>query len=82
MTDDNVNHPSHYTQGKIEVWDFIVDQKMDYLRGCALKYICRAPYKDDYVEDLKKAIAYLNKAIEQHVEKPKEPIDEVLAPFQ
>jgi hypothetical protein len=47
MTDDNVNHPSHYTQGKIEVWDFIVDQKMDYLRGCALKYICRAPYKEE-----------------------------------
>ena len=28
---DIVNSPSHYTQGKIEVLDFIIDQKMDYL---------------------------------------------------
>ena len=60
---DKINHPSHYTQGSIEVWDFIIDQKMDYLRGNAIKYICRAPFKENYVEDIKKAIAYLNKAI-------------------
>ena len=25
--------PDHYQQGSIEVWDFIVDQKLGYLEG-------------------------------------------------
>lgn len=69
---DNVNHPSHYTSGKIEVWDFIIDQDLDYLSGNAIKYICRCGKKKDAdktqqqksIEDLEKAIAYLNKKIE------------------
>ena len=58
LTDDNVNHPSHYTSGKIEVIDFIEDQKLDYHRGNAIKYICRAGKKDKSkeIEDLEKAI--------------------------
>ena len=51
---DNVNHPKHYTQGKIEVIDFILDQKMGYLESNILKYICRYKYKNG-LEDLKKA---------------------------
>lgn len=58
LTDDKVNHPSHYTSGKIEVIDFIEDQKLDYHRGNAIKYICRAGKKDKSkeIEDLEKAI--------------------------
>ena len=37
--------PTHYTIGNIEVWDFIRDQGMNYHRGNAIKYICRAGYK-------------------------------------
>ena len=56
-----VNSPSHYTRGNIEVWDFIRDQGLNYFRGNAIKYICRAGYKSPQteVEDLKKAIHYL-----------------------
>ena len=43
---DPVNHPSHYTDGKIEVLDFIEDKKLNYHRGNAIKYICRAGKKD------------------------------------
>ena len=58
VTDDKVNHPSHYTSGKIEVIDFIEDQKFNYHKGNAIKYICRAGKKDKSkeVEDLEKAI--------------------------
>ena len=63
---DPVNHPSHYCTGKIEVIDFITDKKLDFCRGNAVKYIVRAGLKDSEkeVEDLKKAIFYINRAIE------------------
>jgi len=64
---DAVNHPSHYTDGKIEVIDFIEDKNLNYHRGNAVKYISRAgkKHKDTEVEDLKKAIWYLNREIER-----------------
>lgn len=63
---DNVNHPSHYTDGKIEVIDFIEDKKLNYHRGNAVKYICRAGKKDPAkeIEDLQKSVWYLNREIE------------------
>ena len=56
-----VTSPSHYTRGSIEVWDFIRDQGLNYFRGNAIKYICRAGFKGTgtEIEDLKKAIHYL-----------------------
>ena len=51
--------PAHYTRGNIEVWDFIRDQHLNYHLGNAIKYICRAGYKDSKREDLEKAIHYL-----------------------
>lgn len=60
---DNVN-PSHYQTGKIEVIDFILDQKMDYLTGTVQKYIARWRFKDG-VCDLKKARWFLDKLIEK-----------------
>ena len=56
--------PSYYTRGTIEVWDFIRDQELNYFLGNAIKYICRAGYKDCRIEDLKKAITYLEKELE------------------
>ena len=63
---DSVNHPSHYTDGKIEVIDFIEDKKLGYHLGNACKYICRAGKKDPAkrVEDLRKAIWYVNRQAE------------------
>lgn len=64
-TNDPVNHPSHYTDGKYEC--------IDYIEACgyatdgyifnAVKYISRAGKKnpDKYREDIQKAIWYLNR---------------------
>jgi len=56
--------PTYYTRGKIECWDFIRDQQLNYHLGNAVKYICRAGYKDSAVSDLKKAIHYLENELE------------------
>lgn len=45
MNNDIINHPSHYTDGKIEVIDFIEDKKLNFHRGNAIKYISRAGKK-------------------------------------
>ena len=60
MTAKNQSYgPQYYKRGKIEVWDFIRDQQLNYHLGNVVKYVCRAGYKDDPVKDLKKAIHYL-----------------------
>lgn len=63
---DPVNHPSHYTDGKIEVIDFIEDKNLPYHLGNVIKYICRAGKKDPSkkIEDLQKAEWYLKRYIE------------------
>ena len=61
-----VNHPSHYTDGKIEVIDYIEDKNLGFHLGNAVKYISRAGKKDKSktAEDIKKAIWYLNRYLE------------------
>ncbi len=66
---DNIN-PNHYKQGNIEVIDFILDQKLNYLEGNVIKYVSRYKYKNG-LEDLKKAQWYLNK-IMLELTKPEE----------
>tara|TARA_Y100001951_G_C11165369_1_gene197155 strand:+ start:261 stop:638 length:378 start_codon:yes stop_codon:yes gene_type:complete len=58
MAKDQVG-PSYYKRGTIDVWDFIRENGLNFHLGNAVKYICRAGYKDSKVEDLKKAIHYL-----------------------
>lgn len=60
---DDINHPSHYTQGGIEVIDYIEDKKLGYRLGNVVKYVSRAGHKDDAIKDLKKARWYLNREI-------------------
>ena len=62
---NQVNHPSHYNLGKIEVIDAIEDWKLDFSTGNAVKYIARAGKKnpEKEVEDLEKAIWYLNRKL-------------------
>ena len=64
--EDIINQPSHYTQGNIEVIDFILDQKMDYLTGTVQKYIARWRFKGG-VCDLKKARWFLDILIKQYL---------------
>jgi hypothetical protein len=59
--------PSHYKRGSIQVWDFIVDQQLDYLAGNCVKYICRAGHKDheSELDDWLKVKAYVERKIQQ-----------------
>ncbi len=67
---EQVNHPTYYNRGTIEVSDFIVQHKLDFLIGNVVKYICRAGFKDNELKDLMKSRWYLNKAIECGVKPP------------
>jgi len=72
MTDPankNIQHPTHYNQGKIEVIDFIIDQKMGFCDGNVVKYVSRFRHKGRPLEDLKKAKFYLETLIELYEEK-------------
>jgi predicted Zn-dependent protease len=64
MAHSSTHGPAHYKRGKIEVWDFIRDQDLNYHLGNAIKYVCRAGYKDNKIEDLKKAIHYLQNELD------------------
>jgi hypothetical protein len=64
-------NPDYYKQGKIEVIDFILDQKMDYLTASVQKYLSRWRFKDG-ICDLRKARWFLDKLIEQQLENSKE----------
>tara|TARA_R100000805_G_C3601939_1_gene102577 strand:- start:403 stop:615 length:213 start_codon:yes stop_codon:yes gene_type:complete len=67
---DNVNHPPHYKQGEIECIDAIKSALGDsfkfYLQGNAMKYLWRHQHKGKIVEDLDKAIWYINKLKEEY----------------
>lgn len=67
---DSVNHPSHYTHGPVEVLDIIKyvleanDGLTPYegaLLGMAIKYQGRFTLKGNPIQDIDKAIFYLNK---------------------
>jgi uncharacterized protein DUF3310 len=61
---DRVNNPSHYQHPSgIEVID--ITRHESFLRGNVLKYVLRAPYKNNELEDLKKAAKYLAWEIER-----------------
>jgi hypothetical protein len=67
--EDFINNPSYYTKGrKYEPIDVIEDWKLSYCLGNALKYISRAGRKDKstYCQDLKKAVWYLERAIQEN----------------
>lgn len=65
---DVVNSPTHYTQGKFETIDVILDTvqhlpgPQGYLVGNIIKYLSRYHFKNG-PEDLEKARWYLNKLL-------------------
>ena len=59
-----VDHPSHYNQG-IETIEYIESWSMNFNTGNVIKYVTRAGYKNDQLEDLKKAMWYLDREIQR-----------------
>ena len=69
MSVDNMNHPEYYETNGIECFDAILasqgeDSAKEFCICNAFKYIWRNKHKDSSVEDIKKAIWYLNKFVE------------------
>lgn len=62
---DVVNHPPHYTAHPSGVECIQITETMNFCLGNAVKYIWRADLKDDAIEDLKKAVWYVNREIER-----------------
>lgn len=60
---DNVNHPAHYTNHPSGVECIQITEHMGFNLGNAMKYIWRADLKGNSVEDLKKAVWYINREI-------------------
>ena len=65
---DNINHPSHYTNGEVECIDAIKsaltpEEFRGYCKGNVIKYSFREKYKGGD-EDLQKARWYINKLLE------------------
>lgn len=66
---DNINSPKHYNQGNIECIDFIEEVNLDKSSVMAgslanvIKYLWRYEDKENPVEDIKKALWYMDRAI-------------------
>lgn len=65
MTDENINHPKHYTSHPSGVECLTIARHMSFNLGNAVKYIWRADLKDAPLDDLKKAIFYLDDEIKR-----------------
>ena len=59
--EDPVNRPSQYNG--FEVID--ITEQLNFNRGNAVKYILRAGFKDNEMEDLRKAQFYINREIKR-----------------
>ena len=59
-----INHPQHYNQG-IEAIDYIESHKMNFNIGNVIKYVTRAKHKGTELQDLKKALWYLDREIKR-----------------
>ena len=86
-TDDQINHPSHYTWIKDKVGIEVIDitRHLDFDLGNAIKYILRAgkkpivnnntiDFNKSTIQDLNKAIWYINdkiKMLENEINKTK-----------
>ena len=66
IPNDNVNNPTHYNTGTIEVITVIEDWKLNFNLGNAIKYIGRCEHKNNKKEDIKKAIWYLERELKNN----------------
>lgn len=62
---DPINHPTHYTSHPSGVEPITITKHMNFCLGNVIKYVMRAGYKGNRLEDLKKAQYYLNLEISE-----------------
>ena len=60
-----VDHPPHYNAGNVEAIQVIEDWNLGFHDGNAIKYIARHKHKDDTIQDIEKAIWYLQRYVEK-----------------
>lgn len=63
MKVDPVNHPPHYTAHPSGIECIQITEHMGFCLGNAVKYIWRADLKNDAIEDLRKAVWYIEREI-------------------
>ena len=56
--------PAHYKTDSLDVIDICKIYDLNFNRGNVLKYVCRAGKKDNELEDLNKALAYIQREID------------------
>ena len=66
MTDE-VNHPNHYTAHPSGVECIQITEHMGFNLGNAIKYVWRADLKGNAVQDLKKAVWYIDREIDKRL---------------
>ena len=54
----------HYKTDSVDVIDICKLYNLNFNRGNIVKYICRAGKKDNEIQDLEKALDYINREIE------------------
>lgn len=62
---DAVNHPKHYTSHPEGIECIQITRHMTNNLGNAIKYIWRSKEKGNQLEDLRKAVWYINDEIER-----------------
>ena len=77
IENDPVEHPSHYTENDIECIDAIEssmtpEQFRGYLKGNAMKYLWRYEKKENPIQDLRKAIWYLERLVGHLIDEQKQ----------
>ena len=60
----NNEGPQYYRRGRIQPWDYVRDQELNFHLGNVIKYVTRAGHKFDDIDDLEKAIHYLQNEVE------------------
>jgi hypothetical protein len=65
MTDDNINHPPHYTSHPSGIECISITRHMGFNLGNVLKYVWRADLKGDDLADLRKAEWYIRDEIKR-----------------
>jgi hypothetical protein len=65
---DPVNHPKHYTAHPSGVECIQITEHMGFNLGNAMKYIWRADEKANAIEDLRKAVWYIQREISKRIQ--------------